>query len=156
MFLRPFLLAGICLLLCSGCAITRNVQPVASGTQIDRIYVNKNPRVLMDGFHPEILSQIQSLGFEAVGYEGDKPKEARFYVTYTANWAWDMAMYLVYFRATLYDEGRVLGEVDYDAKMGGANMGKFGTTANKIRPLLTELLQNAKLMPAELTPAMGK
>ena len=51
-----------------------------------------------------------------------------------------MAMYLTYFRATLYENGRVLGEVEYDAKMGGGNMKKFGKTAEKIRPLLTELL----------------
>ena len=55
-----------------------------------------------------------------------------------------MAMYLVYFRGTLYEDDRVLGEVEYDAKMGGGNMGKFGKTKEKIRPLLTELVSKVK------------
>jgi len=67
---------------------------------------------------------------------------------------WDMAMYLTYFHATLYEDGRVLGEVEYDAKMGGANFAKFGRTAEKIRPLLSELLQKADR--SNNAPAFGQ
>lgn len=94
----------------------------------------------MEGLLDELVAQIQGMGFESESYIGDRPANAKHYLTYTANWSWDMAMYLTYFRATLYDDGRVLGEVEYDAKMGGANMGKFGKTAEKVRPLLEELL----------------
>ena len=125
----------------SGCAISRNVQPVDSTVRIDKIYVQNNPRVLMDGLLPEIVAQIRELGFPSESYTGDRPEAVRHYITFTANWNWDMAMYLTYFRATLYEEGRVLGEAEYDAKMGGANMNKFGKTADKIRPLLTQLLE---------------
>lgn len=92
----------------------------------------------------EIVTQVNELGFESESYEGDRPPEALHYITYTGNWNWDMAMYLTYFRAILYEDGRVLGEVEYDAKMGGANMNKFGKTADKIRPLLTELLEKVE------------
>ena len=67
---------------------------------------------------------------------------------------WDIAMYLTYFHATLYEDGRVLGEVEYDAKMGGANFAKFGRTAEKIRPLLSELLQKADR--SNNAPAFGQ
>ncbi len=134
--------------LLSGCAISKNVQSADSNTRIQKIYVKDNPKVLMDGLLPEIVTQLQQLGFESEAYTGDRPTNARHYITYTANWNWDMAMYLTYFRATLYDEGRVLGEAEYDAKMGGANMGKFGKTAEKIRPLLTEMLQKVERPPS--------
>ncbi len=94
----------------------------------------------MEGLVDELVQQIEDMGFSSQKYSGDRPEGAKHYLTYTANWQWDMAMYLTYFKATLYEDGRVLGEVEYDAKMGGANMNKFGKTAEKIKPLLLELL----------------
>lgn len=131
-------------LLLSGCAISRNVVPVDSGTVIEKIYVLENERVHMEGLVDELVSQILDLGFQSQKYSGDRPDDAKHYLTYTANWQWDMAMYLTYFKATLYEDGRVLGEVEYDAKMGGANMNKFGKTGEKIKPLLLELLSKAQ------------
>lgn len=130
--------------LCSGCAISKHVTPVDSSVAIEKIYVLNNEKVHMKELVNEIVKQVHDLGFDSESYEGDRPADALHYITYTANWNWDMAMYLTYFRATLYEDGRVLGEVEYDAKMGGANMGKFGKTEDKIRPLLTELLSKVQ------------
>ena len=130
-----------------GCAISKNVVPVDSGTTIKKIYVLKNDKVHMEGLLDEIVKQIEEMGFESQAYSGDRPIDAKHYLTFTANWTWDMAMYLVYFRATLYEEGKVLGEVEYDAKMGGMNFSKFGKTADKIRPLLEELLGKVNRAP---------
>lgn len=143
-----FIFALIALFVLSGCAISRNVVPVDSGTSIEKIYVLNNEKVHMAELVDEIVSQIASMGFESEKYSGDRPEGAKHYLTYTANWQWDMAMHLTYFRATLYEEGKVLGEVEYDAKMGGANMKKFGKTAEKIRPLLTELLGKVNKEPS--------
>lgn len=63
-----------------------------------------------------------------------------------------MAMYLTYFRGSIYEDGRLLGEAEYDAKMGGANMNKFGRTAEKLRPLLEEMLRSADRPRATATP----
>ena len=130
--------------LLTGCAISKHVTPVDSTVEIEKIYVLNNEKVHMKELVNEIVEQVKELGFESESYSGDRPVGAKHYISYTANWNWDMAMYLTYFRATLYEDGRVLGEVEYDAKMGGANMGKFGRTAEKIRPLLTELLGKVK------------
>lgn len=127
----------------SGCAISKHVVPVDSTKQIDKIYVLQNPRVFMDDFHGILLSQLEELGFQAETYTGDLPPEARYHMTYTANWNWDIAMYLVYFRANLYDDGRTAGEIEYDSKLGGFNLNKFGTTENIVRPLLQELFAKA-------------
>jgi hypothetical protein len=129
------------------CTISRRVEPVDSGTSITKVYVKENKRVHMEGLIDEILKQIEEIGIESESYEGDRPIDARHYMTFTANWAWDMAMYMTYFKATIYEDGRILGEVEYDAKRGGGNMNKFGKTANKIRPLLQELLGKVNTHP---------
>lgn len=138
------------ILFLQGCTISQNVVPIEASKAISKIYVQKNDKVLMDEFHPELLKQLNELGFETESYTTDLPKEANYYMNYTANWMWDMAMYLYYFKATVYEQAKEagfsksIGEVEYDAKMGGANMSKFGHTADKIKPLLQELFAKVK------------
>ena len=105
------LLALISLL--SGCAISQNVTPVDSTTSISKIFVLENEKVHMDGLIDELVGQISDMGFESEKYQGDRPESATNYLTYTANWQWDLAMYLTYFKATLYEDEKVLGEVEY-------------------------------------------
>lgn len=123
----------------TGCTITQNVVPVGSGVQIAKVYVLENDKVLMEGLLDELLLQIRENDFDSESYSGARPAGAKHHITYTANWAWDMAMYLTYFELKLYENDRLIGEAKYDAKNGGGNMGKFGKTAEKIRPLLEEL-----------------
>jgi hypothetical protein len=112
-----------------------------------------NKKVHMKRLVDELVNQIASMGFQSEKYSGDRPDGTKHYMVYTANWQWDMAMYLTYFRATLYEDGKVLEEVEYDAKMGGGNMKKFGKTADKIRPLLLELL--ARVDKGNTRPKLG-
>jgi len=125
----------------AGCAVKTSVVSVPAGTRIGTLYVENNPKVLMNGLLPEILAQIRAQGFQAVAYEGERPKGAADYLTFTANWRWHWAMYLSYFHATLYHDGRILGTAEYDARRVGPNPDKYGHTAEKIRPLLRELLK---------------
>ncbi len=131
----------------TGCAVKTSVVSVPAGTRIGTLYVENNPKVLMNGLLPEILAQIRAQGFAAIAYEGERPKGAVDYLTFTANWRWHWAMYLSYFHATLYHDGRILGTADYDARRVGPNPDKYGHTAEKIRPLLRELLKPVALNP---------
>jgi hypothetical protein len=138
------ILLGLTALLClPGCSIVKSVSAVQPGVTIDKIYVERNKNMHMEGLHPELLQQFRSLGFQVESYDGAPPAGAVYTFVYTANWNWDMAMYLTYFQGTLMENGKVLGRVEYDSRRGGANMGKFGKTAEKIRPLLIDLLSNA-------------
>ncbi|MCH8477877.1 MAG: Sbal_3080 family lipoprotein [Wenzhouxiangella sp.] len=128
------------LALATGCSISRHVVPVESATQIEKIHVLHNDRVHMEGLNDALVEIFQSLGFDAELFEGDRPPGALHTFTFTANWAWDMAMYLTYFRGTLLEDGRIIGEVEYDARSGGSNMSKFGSTESKIQPLIAEML----------------
>lgn len=134
----------IAISLMAGCAISKNVVPIDSDHEIDKIYVRYSDDVHMEGINDEFVSQFQSLGFDAELYKGDTPDEARHTFIFTANWAWDLAMYLTYFHGTLYEEGRMLGEAEYDARSGGSNFSKFGPTASKLKPLLTEMMHKVQ------------
>jgi hypothetical protein len=150
-------LAGVAALLgvalVCGCAVKTSVVAVPTGTRITTIYVENNPKVLMDGLLPEILAQVRAQGFQAVAYDGPRPGAAVDYMTFTANWRWHWAMYLTFFRATLYRDGRVLGTVEYNARRAGLNPDKYGHTAEKIRPLLRSLLRPAQGTVAVSGPA---
>jgi hypothetical protein len=128
--------------LLAGCTISRNIVPIKAGVEIEKIYIQRNTKVLMDGFQPELEAQLNNLGFATESYTGEHPQEAVHRMTYQANWAWDMAMYLVYFKGTLYENDKIIGDVEYDARMGGANMNKFGATEDKLKLLLDELFKN--------------
>ncbi len=143
----------ISVFLFAGCTISQNVSSVKTGTSIDKVYVLDNEKVQMDEMVVEIVKEIRELGFDSASYQGETPEQAKHYIHYTANWNWDMAMYLTYFKATLYENGEVLGEVEYDARKGGSNMGKFGKTREKIKPLLEELFSNVE-RPSTIS-AMG-
>ena len=132
------------LLVTSGCSISQSVKPVDSSVNIQKIYVENNEAVLMKETVNEIVSQVQGLGFESESYSGQRPIDATHYITYTGNWRWDVSMYLYYFEAQLYENDNMIGEVKYDAKNGGASFNKFGRTADKIRPLLNELLSQVQ------------
>jgi len=117
--MKIFVLFGLVMLV-SACTINRSVSPVTDVTRIDKIYVQNNPKAHMKELVNELVSQIESLGFESEKYEGEKPVDAQHRLTYTANWAWDLAMYLTFFEAKLYQGDELIGEVSYDARRGGS------------------------------------
>ena len=140
----PLLFTIALTLISTGCTINRHVNSVSPGTRISKIYIEENNGIHMSGLMPEVVTQLRMLGFVPVMYSGQPPEDAVHTMKVTANWKWDMAMYLSYFQATLSENGRTIGGVEYDARKGSGNMGKFGHTAEKIRPLLLELMKGAK------------
>ena len=141
------LLSIVPLALCCSCSITQEVVPIPADVVVDTLYIRNNAAVHMQGFLPELQRQIEDNGVTVHVYDDTAPDEAQFTLEYIANWKWDMAMYLSFFHADVFEQGRLLASMEYDARSGGANMGKFGDTAGKIRPLVYELFGNV-LPPA--------
>jgi len=134
------LLSVLMLGLLSACAINQNVVALDQSHKITSVCIKNNPKVLMkEGFLPELESQIHSHGIETSVYEGNIPEGCQYSLEYTANWAWDLAMYLTYLHIEIREDGNVIASADYDARRGGGNMGKFGHTADKMRPLLDKM-----------------
>jgi hypothetical protein len=128
----------VAFLLLIGCAINQSVTPV-TGERPSEVCVARNETVHMEGFHAELVRQIEARGIDVRSYDGAAPADCRHSVQYTANWRWDLAMYLSYAQVQVFDGGRLVGTAIYDATQGGANMGKFGATSEKISPLIAEL-----------------
>ena len=124
--------------LVAGCAITQTVKPVAA-TGITSICVKNNPQVMMSDFPKELRAQVESKGIKTSTFDGEKPGSCKHHMEYTANWRWDMAMYLVFADLRVYEDGLLVGQATYDAHGGGANFSKFGKTAEKLQPLVDQL-----------------
>jgi hypothetical protein len=58
--------------------------------------------------------------------------------TYTANWSWDLLMYMRYAQISIYREGRLSGQATYDAHT--AVFSKFINAEQKINELVDQLL----------------
>jgi len=121
-----------------GCVINKNISPI-DAPETAKICVEKNSKVLMDGFHPELISQMNELGIETETYGLERPDRCNRFMQYTANWTWDLAMYLSYLNIEVYEGNTLIGKAEYDARGGGARLDKFGTTAEIIRPIIKEL-----------------
>jgi hypothetical protein len=64
--------------------------------------------------------------------------------TYTARWAWDLALYMKYAEIKVYRSAALVGEAVYDATWGGGRLDKFINAENKIRELVDELFSTSR------------
>jgi len=131
-------LALLVLATLAGCAINQNVAPVKP-SEITLLCIERNDDVMMAEFTPTLQRLIEARGVKTRLISGERPPECRYLARYTANWRWDLAMYLVYARIEVLDGLRQIGSAEYDATLGGLNLGKFGATEEKLRPLVDQL-----------------
>ena len=144
---RTLLLVTITLLL-AGCTITHSVEQVGNRNLPAVLCIAENDTVWSKEFLPWLETEFRRHGFETSVYHGTPPKECHLRATYWANWGWDLAVYLKYAEISLYEDATLVGRVIYDATGAFANMGKFGRTENKLRPLIDELLSGATISPS--------
>ena len=64
-------------------------------------------------------------------------------LTYTANWNWDMALYMSNAEMEVFEGAKLTGEAAYSSRAGGANMNKFIDAEEKLRELVDELFPEA-------------
>lgn len=132
------LAASLAVALLSACAITKNVRPVAA-SNITEVCIKTNPQVMMGDFLKELRSQVEQKGIKTSIYDGERPASCRHHLDYTANWRWDLAMYMVFAEINVYENGAPIGQATYDAHGGGLNLEKFGRTADKLKVMVDEL-----------------
>ncbi len=133
-----FLLAAILVSLVSACSIKTAVNPV-SIPNLSFVCIVENDAVMMDGFLPTLQSLTEERGIKTKVISGTNPEGCKHVMEYTANWRWDMAMYLFFAEVKVVGPAGLIGTATYDARNGGANMGKFGSTRSKIEPLIRKL-----------------
>jgi hypothetical protein len=138
---------GIILLLVTGCAIRQEVVPVNPqvAAEIEKVYVLRN---FNDRLDPALSLIVEKLEQKGIPYEVENssqlPPEARYHIEYDGEWNWDLADYLTLFRISLYRDGRIIGAAEYNAKMGGMRLDKWGQIEKKIAPIIDDFLTSIK------------
>ncbi|WP_447077535.1 Sbal_3080 family lipoprotein [Shewanella algae] len=124
----------------SACSIKQQLDPVALH-QDAGLCILENPKV-REGFLQEVEKVLREkqIRYRLV-QELNAAEQCDWTATYSANWAWDLALYMVYAEIKVYHQGRLDGQAIYDARMGGANMNKFIDAEPKIRELINQLIQ---------------
>jgi len=124
--------------LMGGCAIHQKVVPMErfSGRQV---CVIENTAV-KNGFLESYRRALTAKGYEvSVLRPSASLNECPVTTTYSANWRWDLAMYMAYAEIKVYTQAKPNGQVTYDALRGGANMNKFISADKKITELVNQL-----------------
>jgi hypothetical protein len=129
--------------LTASCTITQHVEPLPADA-ISAVCIKENPEVWSKGFLPELQAQFERHGIQTTVYTDQAPAGCRHRVEYTANWYWDVAVYLKYVDIRVYDGDQLVGSATYDARHAGARPDKFGRTAVKLERIMDELLRNVQ------------
>ncbi len=143
MRLMGWLVSLAALVLLQGCTISQNVKGVAD-KNIKQIKIIVNPAVRSQ-YLDAIQTSVENQGVTVEVIPATSlPKDSPYAMTYTANWAWDITMYLVYTEINVYENGQEIGKAVYDARRGGGNMGKFINAEKKVNELVTALFTQKK------------
>lgn len=123
----------------AACAIHQNVSP-AAGLKGNEVCIVVNPAVFNEGFLVAYERALVRKGYQVRKLAaGAGLMECPVVSTYTANWKWDLAMYMNYAEIKVYNAARPVGEAIYDSRGGSANMGKFIRAEAKIDELVDQL-----------------
>ena len=85
----------IVLIFVIGCTITTKVNPITE-PEISNLCIKYNKDIFVKEFGQGLKDLLAEKGINAEIYEGDQPEGCYFRMEYTAEWSWDMAMYLEY------------------------------------------------------------
>jgi hypothetical protein len=135
---RRLLCLSIFMPLLAGCAIKQSVQPVA------RLSANEVCIIENLAVRPGFLDVYKRVLGEKGYAVRQLPPGAHFEdcpvtSTYTANWRWDLALYMAFADIRVFHKGEQTGQAVYDALGGSANMGKFIKGEEKIAELVNQL-----------------
>jgi hypothetical protein len=127
--------------LLSACSIVQEVKPVAmTSLPVREICVVENPDV-REGFLEAYRQALEGKGLTVKLLKaGAGVTQCPLTSTYTANWRWDLVMYMAFAEMTIYQDGRPVGKALYDSLMGGGRIDKkFINAEEKIRELVNQL-----------------
>ncbi len=131
--LKQILQLSTLMLLLASCALPIEIRPPPAGTKITELCIIDNPKVLMDGFLPELKKQIRSHGIKTQTWSSYNPDGCRYWLDYTANWKWDLVMYMIYADLKLYDRQTLIGEATFDNT--GIGPRRYGSADEKLKAL---------------------
>ena len=135
-----------------GCSIKQSVKPVQLTGQSPQICIIRNEKV-REGFLDTYTHALKTKSIQVRTLaETASLNECPTTSTYTANWGWDMALYMRYAEIKVYRSAAMVGEPVYDATWGGLRLDKFISAENKIRELVDELFLTGQPSKSSTSP----
>jgi hypothetical protein len=127
----------------TGCSIKQTVTPAT-------LPADQPPEIclipaegLRTGFNTTYTAQLKSKGFQTRELPpGTPPSSCALSTTYIGKWSWDLALYMVYADIQVFENGRRIGQAEYDATWGDGRPDKFIDAQNKIIELTNQLFPN--------------
>lgn len=98
----------------------------------------------MDGFLPELELQLKSYGISTFVYKTYDPDSCRYWLEYTANWHWDIIMYMNYAELNLYEHTTLIGRAVFDNTGFGPQ--HYGSASGKLKALTEPLFGNNRYL----------
>jgi hypothetical protein len=138
-------------LLMTGCTISQKVDPVPKLAATE-ICIIENPDVRAS-FLEAYRSALQAKNFQTkILPQTATPRDCPQASTYTANWRWDLALYLAFVDINIFVDGKSVGRAIYDSLAGGGNMSKFINAEKKIYELVDQLFPTVSPSTADVVP----
>lgn len=124
----------------TGCSIKQHVTPAAFEQAASRQICMIPERGVRESFHQAYRDELLRKGFEISERQaGTSTSSCDLATRYTANWSWDLAMYMSYADIKVFQNGRQVGHANYDAKTGGGRLDKFIDAQAKVAELTDQL-----------------
>lgn len=128
--------------LVSGCSINKRIDPVPK--KLGSLCVEKNEDIFMSDYLGTLEKELASLNVPAKTVAPSESSKCQDVLRYKANWKWDFVMFLQYANFSVFRGDNRIGYGEYNAAGGGFNPSKWGSTEEKIRPILAELFKNQR------------
>jgi hypothetical protein len=126
-----------------GCAITQNIAPVER-LESRQVCIVENPAVVQEGFLVAFRRALQDKGYAVQMLPpGSALTSCPIASTYTANWRWDLALYMAFADIRVFKNGQQSGHAIYDSTGGSLTTAKFIKGDEKITELVNKLFPNA-------------
>ncbi|MDQ2077821.1 Sbal_3080 family lipoprotein [Marinimicrobium sp. ABcell2] len=138
--MKKIIALGAIVIFMTACSIKQTLEPAQLASDADVCVVN-NPKV-RDGVLSAMSDVLAEKGVAYRIVESDESAAScDWRIKYTANWHWDLAVYMTYVRIDVYYKESLEGFAEYDSRRGGGRLDKFIDADAKIRELVEELIQ---------------
>ncbi|MDR1460619.1 MAG: Sbal_3080 family lipoprotein [Campylobacteraceae bacterium] len=137
--LLKFLILGVVALGLSGCSTKQVINPV---TNIEKKEVCITENKLVNGSFLQVFTNtLVEKNYQVTLKQAyDNIEDCYLVTNYTANWAWDLAIYMIYANIKVFEKGTLRGEATYDAR-ANVGFGKYINGGDKVRELVRQLFE---------------
>jgi len=128
--------------LITGCTSV-TVQPIAPNANLQQVCIINNPKVTVSDFISVLRDGFARHNIATSVVEESQSQSCDVTLTYTALRSWDFKPYVSHAELRLWRDGKQIGSADYHLNgKGGLSLTKWGSTKEKMDPVIDELLGN--------------